>query len=137
MMCNLLFNGTINSINILSYLRKKNIPSDQFADYLYKKYSIVLTNISNDVANDNINNIIHLINTIKKPTYLLLIGKKAQEKFMNIKNNYIKGYDVFIHPSGNNLNKPSTQKIYYDNWYKLKGSIGEEQNIIDKFILFK
>lgn len=132
MICNLLFNGTINSIKVLSYLRENKIPANKFADYLYKNYSIVLTNISN-----NEKNIEDLVDISKKRTYLLLIGDEAKKRLKNIKSSYIKDYVEFIHPSGSNLNKSNTQKRYFENWYNLKESSGKKQNIVDKFILFK
>lgn len=140
MVFNLLFNrkgNKSNGINVLSYLRENNIPSDEFADYLYKKYSIILTNITNNYDNDNINNIKGLINKIKKPTYLLLVGNKAQQQIGNIRNNHNKGYVEFIHPSGNNLNRSNTQEDYFKNWYDLKDKSGSKQNIVNKFIIFK
>lgn len=143
MIFNLIFNvrsNRANSIKILSYLREKKIPSDEFADYIYKKYSLLLTNITCKYENDNINNITGLINSIKKPTYLLLVGSDARDKVNKINSEYIKDYIDFIHPSGNNLsNSKDIDKLkkYYKNWYRLRDNTGKKQNIIDKFILFK
>lgn len=53
MIFNLLFNGSINSLKVLAYLRENSIKAHEFADYLYRKYRIILTNIN---ISNNINN---------------------------------------------------------------------------------
>lgn len=141
MVFNLLFKNTVNSIKVLSYLRenKDKITAEQFANYLYRKYSIVLTNNSIDNDSDNIENIKKLIERLDKPTYLLIVGNSASESFdkMDKSKMNIKGYAKFIHPSGQVLGNPCCRERYFNNWYNLKDSSDEQQDVINKFILME
>lgn len=141
MVFNLLFKNTANSIKVLSYLRenKDKITAEQFANYFYRKYSIVLTNNSIDNDSDNIENIKELIERLDKPTYLLIVGNPASESFdkMDKSKMNIKGYAKFIHPSGQVLGNPYCRERYFNNWYNLKDSSDEQQDVINKFILME
>lgn len=137
MIFNLLFNGSINSLKVLSYLRENKIPADEFADYLYINHNLVLTNITINNKDCNIKRIESFIkDNNNKNIYLLLVGKKATKILNGQVDKYIKDFVEFIHPSGQNLNKPKCQQIYFNNWYSFKINNNSKNFIIKKFILF-
>lgn len=147
MICNLLFNGTVNSLKVLAYLRENKIGADGFSNYLFCNYGIILTNIRNltdddktdddktgDLQKDNIKN---LILELGRSTNLLSVGSKSIEKCNEIKSdigNKI-SIDIYecIHPSGNNLIN-GRDKEYYENWYNL---ISSNNKNLYKFSIFK
>lgn len=136
MIFNLLFKNNINGLKVLCFLRENNVDAQQFAQYLYRKYSIILTNskLSNDI--DNMKNIKELVEEINKPTYFLLVGNIARKDYTRVmKDKKIQGVAYFIHPSGMVLNNRCNSNKYYKNWYSLKGNNVQEQDVINKFIL--
>ena len=136
MIFNLLFKNNINGLKVLCFLRENNVDAQQFAQYLYRKYSIILTNskLSNDI--DNMKNIKELVEEINKPTYFLLVGNLARKDYMRVmKDEPIQGVAYFIHPSGMVLNNRCNSNKYYKNWYSLEGDNDQEQDVINKFIL--
>ena len=136
MIFNLLFKNNINGLKVLCFLRENNVDAQQFAQYLYRKYSIILTNskLSNDI--DNMKNIKELVEEINKPTYFLLVGNIARKDYTRVmKVEKIQGVAYFIHPSGMVLNNRCNSNKYYKNWYSLKGNNVQEQDVINKFIL--
>lgn len=136
MIFNLLFKNNINGLKVLCFLRENNVDAQQFAQHLYRKYSIILTNskLSNDI--DNMKNIKELVEEINKPTYFLLVGNIARKDYTRVmKDEKIQGVAYFIHPSGMVLNNRCNSNKYYKNWYSLKGNNVQEQDVINKFIL--
>lgn len=139
MICNLIFNGSVNSLKALYYLREKNIKSNQFANYLFYNYGIILTNISNQACcktYDNADNIRNIINDLNRKTNLLIAGDDAEYGYNRIIKNYInnsinKHIYRCIHPSGVNLNNCSSD--YYKNWYTL---IDRNNNSLQHFSIF-
>lgn len=138
MMGNLLFNKSKNCINVLSYLRCEGIKANEFADYLFDYYKIILTNLNDYKGNSNIRKIKSVIEKECLENYILAVGKDASKELeiafkTEISNNYVKLNSV-IHPSGRNLAKTgNTNKQYYTDWYDLQ----DYKNNIDKFIIFK
>lgn len=128
MIFNLLFNGNKNSIRVLSFLRNNNIKADEFADYINKNYSIILTNITNKNKYDNYSNINKFIKSQGKQVCYCLVGKNAQYKFKNVA---LMNKVEFIHPSGVNLN--TQNGVYYSDWYTLKN---KQPALINEFIIF-
>lgn len=138
MVFNLLFKNNINGLKALCFLRENNVDAQQFAQYLYRKYSIILTNsrLSNDL--DNMKNIKKLVKEIDKPTYFLLVGDIARKDYMRVmKDEKIQGVAHLIHPSGMVLNNGRNSNKYYKNWYSLEGDNDQEQDVINKFILIR
>ena len=142
MICNLLFNGSVNSLKVLAYLRENKISANEFSDYLFCNYGIILTNIRNPEedtkkGSDNVKNIENLILELRRSTNLLSVGSKSIGKCNEIKSdigNKI-SIDIYecIHPSGNNLIN-GRDKEYYDNWYNL---ISSNNKHLYKFSIFK
>ena len=142
MIFNLLFNGNVNGTKALAYLREEKIDVEEFANYLYKDFNIILIN-----ENNNRRNIKKFIKNENKDTYLLLVGyasqdfykvlNESQRKFDQEVAGKIKGVINFIHPSGYNLNIETASNKLYKNWYKLKSDIDLENQYIDKFKLLQ
>lgn len=140
MIFNLLFNGSVNGTKALAYLRENEIDVEEFADYLYKDFNIILIN-----ENKNRVNIKNFIKTESKDIYLLLVGyesqdfykvlSKSKKKFEKEVAGKIKGVINFIHPSGYNLNNKNSSNKLYKNWYELKSNVALENQYIDKFKL--
>ena len=128
MIFNLLFKDSTNSLCVLSYLRKNSVPAVQFAEYLFTRHNIILTNISG-----NSNKLTTFINAQTSPVLIIATGNKAFKYTHPINSQKI----LLIHPSTNNI----TSERYYENWYDLKSTnsnqaIAQAENIIiDKFKL--
>lgn len=139
MICNLLFNGSVNSLKVLAYLRENKIKANEFSDYLFCNYGIILTNITNSTYGDNVSNIKDIILGLDRSTNLLSVGSESIEKYNEIKSDIIRNginIDIYkcIHPSGNNLIN-GRDKTYYKNWYNLISN--NKNKSLKTFSIFK
>lgn len=100
---------------MFSYLRKNDISSEEFADYLKRRHQLILINKS-DIENKNSNNYLHNLLGNGKQHYVLFVGAKSKKYFNDLLfRNCIKG--SILHPSGTNLNFNNQE--YYESWYQL------------------
>lgn len=100
------------SLELLSYLKSKNISPIDFANFLFDRYKIILVN--HHVKHKN--NILKLIksHSVNNKVHVLIVGEKAS---FSLPQNPNIEYAQALHSSGVNLN--NSPMLYHDTWYNL------------------
>ena len=114
MIFNLLTGNRYKSLQMLSYLRTKQIPAYQFACYLYSKHKIILIN-RYSFSNGKRTSQLELIKTLIKKlsnVHILIVGDRACKSLSKIAT-----IGRVVHSSGLVLNK--MPEDYYNTWYLL------------------
>lgn len=117
MIFNLLF-GRKRSLEAICFLKGKDISAQIFAESLWDKAKVILVN-RNTNGQDRKKEIVNFAKQQSLPGQFLFVGNKSADTFTGIPNNYKSA--IAIHPSGANLNKPSLNQRYTDNWLSCIG----------------
>lgn len=100
------------SLELLSYLKSKNISPIDFANFLFDRYKIILVNHHVNQKN----NILNLIDShsVSNKVHVLFVGANAS---FSLPQNPNIEYAQALHSSGVNLN--NSPMLYHDTWYNL------------------
>ncbi|MCC3859404.1 hypothetical protein IB289_23950 [Vibrio parahaemolyticus] len=121
MLFNLLTGNSTKSLEMLSYLRKNQIPSYEFALYLSDCRKVVLVNrftgskSDRSTRNSQLNKIKALILRLNSPCHYLIVGDRAKTAIENLRS--VLQLGVVYHTSGVVLNNYSSE--YHNTWYLL------------------
>lgn len=122
MIFNILTGDSNSSIKMLCHLRNNNVPTDEFALYLYEKCKIIFVNRyssknKKEFEGDARENICNYLKD--KTGNVLFIGKNSSFEISNRWN-----HAKCLHPSGTNLNNYSEK--YFRTFYKFDSASYEK-----------
>ncbi|MBQ4665335.1 hypothetical protein [Aeromonas hydrophila] len=120
MLFNLLTGDPVKSLKMLSYLREKSIPTEEFSLYLYQSHKIILINRFNYPPKHKKRksqrlHIISMIKSLNSQCHYLIVGDRPHLSISSIGN--VIEIGKIIHPSGVVLN--NYRKEYFRTWYQL------------------